>query len=261
MNLEEKFAETIKRLKGKKEEFTQESYLGMVAGNREFHPQLEKLKKDIICSIESKVSNEKHQQYYIDYVLGYLTTKPNAYIEDIEAAIDTAKFFRENKHLYEEKGYDKLNEATPTQLGLSHDQLQATMLEIKQTSKNQWIKMKTDGTLPKGTKIDVAYEDKIYKVFKVAKLQPNPTEEEKELQHLKYCVIGKDTKWCTANPVGTYYSYYIHDDIYAVWKEGKPLYQFSIKNNSVGQFMDTDDRSVDTLKAELIEILESLFKE
>jgi len=204
--------------------------------------------------ISRSIVNHKHYQFYIDFILGYYTNKNFALEEDIEFALDTAKFFRENPSLYA-----SLNDVVPFELGQICDKVREIMDgHTISMSKNMSIALKTRGELLDGMSHTAVYEDETYTVYFIAALNKGRGDSEAEIekQHILYCSLGKSTDWCTATATGTYYKHYIYDDIYVIFMNGKPKYQLNIRDGDINQFMNIQDSSVGVLSKSLLSILE-----
>lgn len=75
-------------------------------------------------------------------------------------------------------------------------------------------------------------------------------------RHLLLCKYGMNTKWCTANPSGTYHKMYVANNIYIVHENDEPLYQFtSCRDKKSHQFMDTEDNHLEKVKIDVFNLL------
>lgn len=218
-------------------------------------------KREIISKIiESKISNPKNYQFYLDFILGYLSIKPNALPEDLEMCIDTAVLYRQRPDLFENFKYFH-----PLELGKKHQEIRKIVNEeLLKKTKNEILKLKSEGKLLEGMTLNKIYEHEgknKYEFYYVPALPKPCTAEEIEKQHVIYCALGKGTDWCTASPTGTYFQDYVHDDIYVIMVNGQPTYQFNIRKGKINQFMDSKDNFVRVLPKSIIEILERLLDE
>lgn len=217
-------------------------------------------KKEIISKIiESKINNPKNYQFYLDFILGYLSNKPNALYEDLEMCVDTAKLYRQRPDLF-----DDFKPFSPFELGKKHQSIRKIIdEELLRKTKNEILKLKSEGKLLEGMILNKIYEQNVrnkYEIFYVPGLPKNCSDDDVEKQHMIYCALGKGTDWCTSWPTGTYFKDYIHDDIYVVMVNEQPTYQFNIRKGKINQMMDSRDNSVRVLPKTIIEILENVIK-
>lgn len=215
----------------------------------------------IVDVIQQKIDNPKHYQFYIDFILGYLTNKPKALFEDLEMCADTAKFYRERPDLF-----DKFKLLKPFDLGKNHEKIRKIVdEEILAKTKNEILRIKSEGKLLDDMTLNKIYEhtnnNDVFEFYFIPALPKDCTAEEMERQHILYCAVGYGSGWCTAWATGTYYKDYLHDEMYIIHVNKTPQYQFNIRKNKINQFMDSADNSVKVLPRSLIEILEKLVVE
>jgi hypothetical protein len=214
---------------------------------------LKKNSKIIAEILENKIEGKNHQ-FYIDFLFGYLKKKPKALKEDIEHAVDLAIFYKSKPERFD------FRILKPNMIGENYEQISEVHREyLKNQSKNEIQKAKHRGELIDGVTVDVKYKDEMYTVYLVAALKDKYTPHELDIQHLKYCHLGKDTSWCTAHPEGSYYQNYATHDIYVIHKNNKPYLQFNVVKNKIDQFMDVNDSEVQVANQRLINIIQGLF--
>lgn len=82
-------------------------------------------------------------------------------------------------------------------------------------------------------------------------------------RHQILCNLGKNTKWCTAQPSWDAHEGYIADDIYIIHENDQAMYQFvSCVNSNPDnrQFMDVSDDDVKSLEQPMFGILNKYLK-
>ncbi len=216
-----------------------------------------KQEKQIADLLLIKEINKKHHQFYIDFFLGYLKNKPKALKEDLQHAFDVASFYRDKPERFDFKNLKpvELGDKKFADISDAHNEY----LKTKNKSKMQVAKR--NGELIDGVTLDVLYEDEEYKLYFIPRLKKDYTPEQLDKQHLKFCVVGKDTDWCTAHPDGSYYEEYATDDIYTFHRNGKPYLQFNVKKNKISQMMNVNDESMKTMEKNILRILEEVFSQ
>ena len=82
-------------------------------------------------------------------------------------------------------------------------------------------------------------------------------------RHQILCNLGKNTKWCTAQPSWDAHEGYITDDIYIIHENDQAMYQFvscANSNPDDRQFMDVSDNDVKSLEQPMFGILNKYLK-
>jgi hypothetical protein len=214
-------------------------------------------KQEMLISNLLKEIDQKHHQFYIDFFLGYLRYKPKALKEDLKFAFDVARFYKSKPERFE------FRTIKPIKLG-SEKFKEITYVfneHLKSENKSKIQIAKRNGVLIDGVALNVLYEDDEYKIYFIPKLKKGYSPEQLNEQHLRFCVVGKDTNWCTAHPDGSYYEEYVTDDIYTIHRNDVPLIQFNIRKNKINQMMNINDEEIKVIDKNIINILEKVFKE
>lgn len=207
---------------------------------------------------------------WLSFSIGYMVAKSWFQPEDLDLAVDVTKQRISSGDLPKREigekgwltiGYEALNHANQY------------LQDQQQISKRQLEKMKKAG-------ISLSEDENLIKLIvnekniKIYHLPPvvfdlnfnrttetlfkNIKDKEKMIRdrQLLLCKYGINTKWCTANPSGTYHTLYIENNIYIVHKNDTPIYQFtSCKDKKSHQFMDTEDNNVEKVEKNLFNIL------
>lgn len=211
-----------------------------------------KKQKDIIIRVLSRKNLENIN--WLSFSLGYLTKK-FFQEEDLDLAIEVTKNRINRRDLLK----SDIGRLGWFQIGREVDKfVKEHILQQQEISNRQKKRLQKQGDiLEKDEELIrfVAKEDN-YELILLPKLNIHPDfiEEKKEKVESRkrlLCKYGKGTEWCTANPTGTYDSYYLNNDIYIVNENNKPKYQFVGCNSAGGragssglQFMDIHDESV-----------------
>jgi hypothetical protein len=192
--------------------------------------------------IEALKSKQKENQDYLKLLLGVLSTKPDARIEDLTAAIDlVARALREKKpdgepyltrqQIAGEGWYNLGNRALKD----------ITELLAKPETRSSIIKSKK-----KLNSIEQApmYDKNGIKIYYFP-LIGDLDEKEIERRHKLLCKYGVGTSWCTAQPSWDAHRSYTWQPIYIVHVDDNPVYQWVDGRASENrQFMDVKDRTV-----------------
>lgn len=212
--------------------------------------KITKKQKEIVNNLLEDTPS-KHKQFFIDFILGYLKNKPKALKEDLQHAIDVASFYKEKPERFD------LKNRTPIELAEKHFQELATALNEHRKSKNksEIQNAKRNGKLIDGISVEIKYQDDEYKVYFIPALRNGYSEEELDIQHLKFCYVGHETRWCTAHADGSYYQKYATHDIYTIHKNEKPFAQFNIVCGKIKQMMDVKDESLNVLSKKTLIVL------
>lgn len=227
--------------------------------------------------IITKVLKRKNAENlnWLAFSIGYLIVKSFAE-EDLELAIDVTKSRIESRDLPKaeigRKGWMQIGKEA-----LEH--VRNYLADQQQLSNRQKLKLKKSGdTIEEDKDLIklVAKENKLEIYYLPSlNLHPNSVEDAYDLitkgklesRKRILCKYGKDTDWCTANPTGDYDRYYINNDIYILYKNEKPRYQFTSckdgpKAGAGGlQFMDTKDNPVKDISLDEKEFLDKYVKE
>jgi hypothetical protein len=223
-------------------------YYSKLKVNKSQEKQISNLLKD---------TNKKHHQFYIDFFLGYLKNKPKALKEDLQHAFDVASFYRDKPERFDFKNLKPVDLGDKKFVDISN----AHKEYLKTKNKSKMQVAKRNGELVDGINIDVLYEDAEFKLYFIPRLKKNYSPEQLDQQHLKFCVVGKDTEWCTANPDGSYYEEYATDDIYTFHHNGKPYLQFNVKNNKISQMMNVQDDPMKIIDKKVLRISKEIFSQ
>jgi len=181
---------------------------------------------------------KKENQDYMKFLMGVMASKPAALSEDLDAALAILKNAFNNVN--PDTGSPYLTKKEITRDGwFNVGKTALTDLNAKMTrpeSKRQVELAKKRGGFFEGA--NLVYDKDGIKVYHIPPLGDKATEKELEERHKLYCSIGKDTKWCTAQP------------------NGVPKYQYvDVRDHEHRQFMDTQDRSVIFLPQEIYNVL------
>jgi len=82
-------------------------------------------------------------------------------------------------------------------------------------------------------------------------------------RHQILCNLGKNTKWCTAQPSWDAHEGYVTDDIYIIHENDQAMYQFvscANSNPDDRQFMDVNDNDIKSLEQPMFGILNKYLK-
>lgn len=217
--------------------------------------KITKKQKETVNNLLENIPS-KRKQFFIDFILGYLKNKPKALKEDFQHAIDVASFYKEKPERFD------LKNRTPIELAEKHFQELATALNEYRKSKNksEIQNAKRNGKLIDGISVEIKYQDDEYKVYFIPALKKGYSEEELDIQHLKFCYVGHETTlngggWCTAHADGSYYQEYATHDIYTIHKNEKPIAQFNIVRGKIKQMMDVNDESLNVLSKKTLIVL------
>ena len=210
---------------------------------------LENLAKQTMLKMaltNTKVTGKKHDnQNYLRYLVGYATTKPNFRIEDLQRALDAVDWMLQTNKLTNTQagtiGWYKVGKNASEYI----KEKQAAGIEAAQPSNTQIRKMKKAGeAFDELTPVVKEGEFTLYLIKGV----DSENKAEVSRKHMLLCKYGKDTDWCTADPTGTYHEDYAKNNIFILYKNGKPAYQFADTQQSVDddtlQFKDTKDDDI-----------------
>jgi hypothetical protein len=218
---------------------------------------IEPIKKEYIkqCLKEKNLENFN----WFSFSIGYLIAKPDFLLEDIELAIDVTKRRIDSRDLLKteigHKGW----------LVIGYESLEKTndyLAQQQELSNRQLEKMRKKGeSLSKEDEkyIRLLFEEGDIKIY----FLPAIVNDEKNLKarHVILCKYGKGAKWCTANPTGSYHSYYSNNNIYIIYKNNLAVYQFidcRDKDNHL-QFMDINNISAKEVEGDIYDILNTNF--
>lgn len=219
----------------------------------------EPYRSHIVNVLREKKSEDSN---WLAFSIGYLSAKKFR-VEDLEMAVDVAKKLISSGELPKReigaKGWmitgrdvkEKVEEFIKTSHSLSN-RAQRKLRKTGNTSTD-------DERL-----IKIVAEEGGKRLYIVAAMNPD-LQNDKELwkaelnaRHRILCKYGKETSWCTANADGSYHSHYKFNNIYIVYLNGKPTYQFvSCKDKDNHQFMDEHDKEVTQLSAGIYNFLSS----
>lgn len=240
---------------------------------------LEDLLKKPFVQIIKNVLKEKNLENYnwFAFSIGYLSSKPNFFVEDLELAIDVTKRRIDSRELPK----SEIGKNGWLVIG-SEAQEKVEEYLASQVSNRSREKMRKRGeTLGDDEKyIRLLLNENGIKVYICPSLGSDfsrvnlsisrgtagrdSSSKEKILKDRQsiLCKYGKDTQWCTANPSGTFHEYYAENNIYIVHRNDKPIYQFvDCKDPGSHQFMDVKDHSVKELEKDVYEILNKYLEE
>lgn len=204
---------------------------------------------DIIAEVLSDIEEKKIGSFF-EYLIGAYSINNNLTKANFEKLRDNYKYY-----LFKIKGdpqYRYMKEETPFELGKTYDD-KITKIYQKEKLKHK-RKVKESGELLPEDNPTVIHDDGTYKIYKINGVKDKEDIESVEDKHRLLCYLGKKTEWCTARASGTAHESHAEDDIYIVYKDEKPLYQFS---NS--EIKDTEDKEVNILKIDY-QLLQHLIK-
>ena len=196
-----------------------------------------------------KVLKEKNKenQNYLKYALGFMMNKPNFLPEDLALAVDALQHARrdaEPKLLprqIEAEGWFNLG-TRANELIQNYKDYQE---KIAAKSGAEDVRQKMAGIAEDLTPVTDTGDVKIFHIPRVPKgLSGQDRKKAINERHKLLCKYGKGTEWCTANATGTYHSNYADIDIYTIFYNGAPIYQFSDCNGedkNLTQFMNVHD--------------------
>lgn len=261
-------------LAGKDPESLSEKDKEFLYANRDV---LEDLLKQPFVQIIKNVLKEKNLENYnwFAFSIGFLSSKPNFFAEDLELAIDVTKRRIDSRELHKseigQKGWLIIG---------SESQEKVEEYLAGQVSNRAREKMRKRGeTFGDDEKyIRLLLNENNIKVYicpslgnefsrvnmSIARNRDRNSSKEKVLKDRQsiLCKYGKDTQWCTANPSGTFHEYYAENNIYIVHRNDKPIYQFvDCKDYDNHQFMDVKDNSVKELEKDVYEMLNKYLEE
>ncbi len=234
------------------------------------------------------VLKEKNLQNlnWFSFCVGYWSGKNNFRKEDLELAIDITKRMIDSGEITKleigSKGWLKIgiesNDNITKHLG---KQNQLSNREIERRKKRgeadldeEFVKLvvREDNIkiyyLPRlitggsNRYVDEDEEDD-YEDEEVSQYWIDKNKQKVNKRHQILCNLGKNTKWCTAQPSWDAHEGYITDDIYIIHENDQAIYQFvSCVNSNPDdrQFMDVNDDDIKSLEQPMFGILNKYLK-
>ena len=230
-------------------------------------PNESELKNIIVSETQKQLiinalkKEQKENQDYLKYLLGFIKSKPNALSEDFDRTLDAIKWAITNNKITKQQianeGWYNTGKKSSDIIRMKED----SAVSNRQIKREKKLGISSD-LKPKF----VSGNFKIYFIPKVRDQKVNDDDDDESLKskdandrHKLLCKYGKDTEWCTASPTGTYHAIYAHRDIYVVHENDKPIFQFTgcteQDNDSLCQFMDVNDNEPELIPLELIELI------
>jgi hypothetical protein len=204
--------------------------------------------------IEVLKSKGKENQDFMKFLIGVLLDKPNAMEEDLSQAMENLNQvisfnIYSRRQIATELGW--LNAGKAALEDFTNKIAERNAL----TGKRQEVIQKAKGT---GIDLDPVYKDEKVTVYHIPPLQ-EVNEESLLRQHKLYCKYGAGTNWCTAKPSWDIYKDYVNNNVYIVYVDNKPAYQYidsrDPKTKISNQFRDIHDKSVKILSNEVYNVL------
>jgi len=204
---------------------------------------------------------------WFSFCIGYFSTKPSFFKEDLELAIEVTKNRIASRELPKTEiggkgwlliGYESL------------DHVKKYLRQQQELSNRQKLKLRKKGeTLEEDESLikllDQKNNFKLYFLPSIATDKDNKYHDswsaaeyvnKRESRKRLLCKYGKDTDWCTANPTGGYHEYYVDQDIYILHENDKPKYQFTGCHRGIRpQFMNVKDETVEAISQKEMEFL------
>jgi hypothetical protein len=249
------------------------------ADKESLHSLINQQTKDIIKNVLKEKNVENYN--WFAFSLGFLISKDfQIHQEDLELAIDITKQRVDN------------GELPKTEIGIkgwmtigaeAQQYVDAYIVAQQEISNRTKLKMKKKGeTLGDDERyVKLIESEKNIKVYFIPAIEKgpsldsirqnalvgapldkvNPDDKTLKDRQMILCKYGKGTVWCTANPQGTYHSYYSKNNIYTIHIDDKPAYQFVDCNDDRNhQFMDVDNTPVKELEGDVYDILNKNLK-
>jgi hypothetical protein len=193
-------------------------------------------------------NDKKENQNYLKYALGYFLTKPDLFEEDLKAAVDALNWKISNGSLTRKQ--------LEQQIGWFHAGMQAE--QYKQEKLNSSV---TSGEILRMKKSGVGGEDLKLVVdknnVKIFYTPPAKTEHEIETRHIQLCRYGAGTEWCTAQPSWDAHLSYKNNNIYIIYKNNEPTYQFVAPDDTDNrQFMNIYDKPQKFIDKDVYNVLQ-----
>ena len=203
---------------------------------------------------------KRENRDYLKLLLGVMASKPNALMEDYEAAISIINKLlsekdKENKPLLTRQeiasnGWFNTGKETLTTL---NDKLNAHLQS--KIGKRQEVLAKKRGD---GTDLKPVYNNNKIQIYHIPALKSTDDESMVQKQHKLYCKYGAGTQWCTAQPSWGAFKRYVKNDIYVAHKNGEPMYQWvDSRNGSNGQIKNTEDHDVQLIDYDVFKAIEN----
>jgi hypothetical protein len=234
------------------------------------------------------VLKEKNLQNlnWFSFCVGYWNNKNNFRKEDLELAIDVTKGMIDSGEITKleigSKGWleigieskDNIAKHLEKQNQLSNREIERRKKRGDADLEEEFVKLvvREDNVkiyyLPRlitggsNRYVDEDEEDD-YEDEEVSQYWIDKNKQKVNKRHQILCNLGKNTKWCTAQPSWDAHEGYITDDIYIIHENDQAIYQFvscANSNPDDRQFMDVNDNDIKSLEQPMFGILNKYLK-